>query len=151
MHVVRSGVHTLLAKVKTVPLVNSESGFYSRYFLVPKKDGGLRPILDLRRLRRPFRMLTLKQILVQIQPKDWFLSVDLKDAYFYFRIVSRHRPFLRFAFEGVAYQYTILPLDCLWPTHFYEVRRHSFLSSETDGIRILNYLDDWLMLADSER
>ncbi len=25
-----------------------ETGFYSRYFIVPKKDGGLRPILDLR-------------------------------------------------------------------------------------------------------
>ncbi len=33
-----------------VPPALSESGFYSRYFLVPKKDGGLRPILDFRRL-----------------------------------------------------------------------------------------------------
>lgn len=42
----------LLAKgaVETDPLVNSESDFYNRYFLIPKKDGGLRPILDLRHL-----------------------------------------------------------------------------------------------------
>ncbi len=26
---------------------NKETGLYSRYFIVPKKDGGLRPILDL--------------------------------------------------------------------------------------------------------
>ncbi len=58
-----------------VPPALSESGFYSRYFLVPKKDGGLRPILDLRCLnhalmRRPFRMITLKQILSQIRTDD---------------------------------------------------------------------------------
>ncbi len=32
--------------VETVPLANSESGFYSCYFLIPKKGGGLRPIFD---------------------------------------------------------------------------------------------------------
>ncbi len=73
--------------VETVPLVDSESGFYSRYFLIPKKDGGFRPILDLSLLNRAlmrqlFRMLTLKQILVQIRPEDWLLSVNLRNAYF---------------------------------------------------------------------
>ncbi|XDV35164.1 hypothetical protein PO909_005166 [Leuciscus waleckii] len=92
----------------------SESGFYSRYFLVPKKDGALRPILDLRHLnkalmRRPFKMITTRHILAQIRPGDWFISLDLKDAYFQIQITPRHRPFLRFAFDGRAYQYTVLP------------------------------------------
>ncbi len=106
----------MLAKgtVETVPLVDSESGFYSRYSLIPKKDGGFRPILDLSPLNRAlmrqlFRMLTLKQILVQIRPEDWLLSVNLRNAYFHIQIAPRHRPFLRFAFEGMAYQYTLLP------------------------------------------
>ncbi len=114
--VLRSEVMTLLEKgaIEMVPPALSESGFYSRYFLVPKKDGGLRPIIDLRRLnhalmRRPFRMITLKQILSQIRTGDWFCSLDLKDAYFHIQIAPHHRRFLRFAFEGVAYQYTVLP------------------------------------------
>ncbi len=43
-------VDTLLRKgaIEVVPPNERESGFYSRYFIVPKKDGGLRPILDLR-------------------------------------------------------------------------------------------------------
>ncbi len=67
VHVLHSEVMTLLEKgaIEMVP----------RYFLVPKKDGGLRPILDLRCLnhalmRRPFRMITLKQILSQIRTDD---------------------------------------------------------------------------------
>ncbi len=43
-------VKALLEKgaIEFIPHSNRETGFYSRYFIVPKKDGGLRPILDLR-------------------------------------------------------------------------------------------------------
>ncbi len=34
---------------------------------------------------------------------------DIKDGYFHIQIVKRHRNFLRFAFEGKAYQYCVLP------------------------------------------
>ncbi len=55
------------------------SGFYSPYFIVPKKSGGLRPILDLRVLNRslhklPFKMLTQKRIFECIRPRDWFAA-----------------------------------------------------------------------------
>ena len=48
--VMEQEVQTLLVKgaIEIVPLPEKESGFYSRYFIVPKEDGGLRPILDLR-------------------------------------------------------------------------------------------------------
>ncbi len=139
-----------------VPPALSESGFYSRYFLFPKKDGGLRPILDLRRLnhalmRRPFRMITLKQILSQICTGDWFCSLDLKDAYFHIQIAPHHRRFLRFAFEGVAYQYTVLPFGLsLAPRTFTKCMDAALSPLRQMGIRILNYLDDWLILAQSE-
>lgn len=108
-------VVSLLEKgpVETVPPPHSKSDLYSRYFLVSKKNGGLRPILDpghLNRalMRRPFKMLTLKQILSQVCPGGWFFSVDLKEAYLYPNSPP-NRLFLRFAFEGVVYQYTVLP------------------------------------------
>ncbi len=115
-HILRAEVLSLLVKgaVETVSTALSKSGFNSRYFLVPKKDGGLRPILNFRHpshalLKRQFRMITSKQILSQVCPGDWFFSLDLKDAYFYFQIAPHQRWFLRFAFEGVAYQLMILP------------------------------------------
>ncbi|KAI2663425.1 Transposon Tf2-9 polyprotein [Labeo rohita] len=86
--VLRQKVLNLLAKrmIEVVPPSERESVFYNRYFVVPKKGGGLRPILDLRPIncalyKHTFKMTTLKQILGQIQPGDWFVSVDLKDAY----------------------------------------------------------------------
>ncbi len=145
--VLRSEVMTLLEKgaIEMVSPALSESGFYSRYFLVPKKDGGLRPILDLKRLnhalmRRPFRMITLKQILSQIRTEDWFCSLDLKDAYFHIQIAPHHRRFLRFAFEGVAYQYTVLPFGLsLAPRTFTKCMDAALSPLRQMGIRILNY------------
>ncbi|KAL0194816.1 hypothetical protein M9458_008388, partial [Cirrhinus mrigala] len=114
--VMEQEVETLLRKeaIKVVPPHDRESGFYSRYFIVPKKDGGLRPIIDLRRLNRSvmrlkFKMLTVKQVVSQIRSEDWFVTIDLKDAYFHVSILPQHRKFLRFAFRGEVYQYRVLP------------------------------------------
>ncbi len=48
-------------------------------------------------------------IVSQIQSGDWFVTIDLKDAYFHIEILPQHRKFLRFAFGGEAYQYRVLP------------------------------------------
>ncbi len=154
----RQEVCNLLGKgaIEKVPQSELECGFYSRYIVVPKRDGGLRPILDLRPInralcKRPFRMLTLKQILAQIRPGDWFASVDLKDAYFHIRIAPHHRRFLRFAFEGTAYQYSVLLFGlALAPRTFSKCMDAALSPLRASGMRILNYLDDWLILAQSQ-
>ncbi len=99
-HVLRTEVISLPAKgaMETISPAQSESAFYSRYFIVPKKDGGLRLIFDLNPFMKwPFRMITSKQILSQICPGDWFFWLDLKGTYFHIQITPHHRLFLRFA------------------------------------------------------
>ncbi len=131
------------------------SGFYSPSFIVPKKGGGLRPILDLRVLNRalhklPFKMLTQKRIFGCIRPRDWFVAIDLKDAYFHVSILPRHRPFLRFAFEGREYQHKFLPFGLsLSPRVFTKVAETALVPLREQDVRILNLLDDWLILTQS--
>nr|XP_055049505.1 uncharacterized protein LOC129434990 [Misgurnus anguillicaudatus] len=158
-HVLLAEVEVLLAKdaIEPIPLTEMRSGFYSPYFIVPKKGGGLRPILDLRVLnkslqKRSFRMITPKQIFSAIRPQDWFAAIDLKDAYFHVSILPRHRPFLRFAFEGRAYQYKVLPFGLsLSPRVFTKVVEAALKPLRESGVRILAYLDDWLIIAHSRR
>ncbi|KAI2664149.1 ORF V: Enzymatic polyprotein [Labeo rohita] len=155
--VLRAEVAVLLPKdaIEPVPPAEMKSGFYSPYFIVPKKSGGLRPILDLRALNRsllrlPFKMLTTKRMLTCIRRQDWFAAIDLKDTYFHVSILPRHRPFLRFAFEGRAYQYKVLPFGLsLSPRVFTKVTEAALSPLWRMGIRILNYLDDWLLIAHS--
>ncbi|KAI2653808.1 Transposon Ty3-G Gag-Pol polyprotein [Labeo rohita] len=122
--VMEQEVATLLRKepIEVVPPHDRESGLYSRYFIVPKKDGGLHPILDLHLLNRSvmrlkFKMLTIKQVMSQIRSEDWFVTIDLKDAYFHVSILPHHGKFLRFAFRGEAYQYRVLPFGLALSPH----------------------------------
>ncbi len=157
--VLRAEIAVLLAKdaIDPVPPADMRSGLFSPYFIVPKKGGGLRPILDLRVLNRalhklPFKMLTQKRIFGCVRPLDWFAAIDLKDAYFHVSILPRHRPFLRFAFEGQAYQYKVLPFGLsLSPRVFTKVVEAALVPLREQGVRILNYLDDWLILAQSRK
>ncbi|KAK9959588.1 hypothetical protein ABG768_009702 [Culter alburnus] len=157
--VMEQEVMTLLRKgaIERVPPPSKLSGFYSRYFIVPKKDGGLRPIIDLCVLNRSiqklkFKMLTLRQIIPQIRSEDWFVAIDLKDAYFHVSIHPSHRKFLRFAFGGEAYQYRVLLFGLsLSPRTFTKCVDAALAPLRLQGIRVLNYIDDWLILAQSEQ
>ena len=88
---------TLLEKgaIGEVRRSDRQGGFYSRYFLIPTKDLGLRPILDLRELNkylRPLRcrFLTVPRVRQTIKAGDWFATIDLKDAYFQIPIWPGH-------------------------------------------------------------
>ncbi len=92
----RSEISVRERDIEYVPHSNRETVFYSLYFIVPNKDGGLRPILDLRVLndsvrQLKFKIVTLKQIVPQIRSEDWFVTIDLKDAYFPISILLCHR------------------------------------------------------------
>ncbi len=84
-------------------------------------------------------------------PRGLVASVDLKNAYFHIQIAPHHRRFLRFALEGIAYQYPVLLFGlALAPAHFLEVHgRSSSHPLRASGMRVLNYLDGRLILAQS--
>ncbi len=117
----------------------------------------MRPIIDLRPLNRAikrfqFKMLTIKQIVSQIRSEDWFVTIDLKGAYFHVSILPQHRKFLRFAFGGEAYQYRVLPFGLsLSPRTFTKCVDAALAPLRHQGIHILNYIDNWLILAQSEQ
>ena len=80
----------------------TQEGYYSMYFLVPKKTGDLRPILNLKPInhtihKSTFKMETLQSVILAVQPGDWLASIDLKDAYFHIPIHPTHYKYHRFS------------------------------------------------------
>ncbi len=151
-------ITVLLAKdvMKPVPPADMKAGVFSPYIIVPKKSGGLRPILGLRILnwafhKPPFKMLTQNCIFRCIRPRDRSAVVDLKDQYFHVSIFPRHRSVLRFAFEGRVYKYKVLTFGLsLSSCVFTKVAEAALVPLREQGVRILNYFDDWLILAQSQ-
>ena len=71
-------------------------GFVSNVFLVPKKDGGQRPVINLKKLNKHvntehFKMERIHLLKDLLREGDWMMKVDLKDAYFMVPIHTEDR------------------------------------------------------------
>ena len=96
-------------------------------------------------------MLTVGALLRCVREGDWFTSLDLKDAYLHVPVRQAHRKFLRFAFMGMAYEYQCLPFGySLAPRTFSKCVETALEPLRRQGKRILFYLDDLLILSNSE-
>ena len=85
-------------------------GFYSTLFLVPKKNGNMRPVINLRPLNRyllkkHFKMDSMKKVIQLVEKGDWSITLDLADAYFHLKIFKHHCKYLRFSFKGKVFQF----------------------------------------------
>ena len=126
-------------------------GFYSRLFLVPKKNGSWRPIKDLSTLNsfvdiRSFKMETVTSIRNSILPDHWGVSLDLTDAYFHVPIHPRSRKYLRFCVKGQVFQFRSLPFGLATaPRVFTKFMAVVGAHLRLNGSVILQYFDDWLI------
>ena len=81
---------------------------------------------------------------------EWVTSIDLQDTYFHIPIHPRSRKYLRFAHRSQIYQFTSLPFGLApAPQVFTMIVKVVKLMALSRGIRIHQYLDDWLIRAQS--
>ena len=103
--------------------------FISRIFLVPKKNGSFRPIINLGLVNHFMESLhfkkeslaTLKDLL---RPGKWMASVDLKDACLSVANWEGYRKYLRFSYSSVFYKLPCIPFGlCSAPKSFHEAAK----------------------------
>ena len=122
----REEIENLLNKRAVERVQNPETpGFYSRIFLVPKKNGKFRLILDLSLLNRyiekqAFKMETVKSVRQAMRLNDWAVSIDLTDAYLHVPIHRQSRKYLRFVHEDQVYHFSALPFGMSLSVNFLE-------------------------------
>ena len=153
----RQEMEGMLAKGALEIVRDPGPGFYSRLFLVVKASGGWRPVISLSHLNEfvqltSFKMETVASVLLSVREGDFLASLDLKDAYFQIPIHRSSRKLLRFTSEGTVYQFRALCFGLSTaPQVFTRVFAVVSAWAHTHGIRLLCYLDDWLVLSSSER
>ena len=151
-------LHQLISKNAVELVHNPKSlGFFNILFLVPKPNNKWKPILDLSKLNlflgvEKFKMETPETIRTSLQQGEWVTSIDFKDAYFHIPIQEQSRKYLRFHVQGQTYQFKALPFGLATaPLEFTVVAKKVKLMAMHKGIRIHQYLDDWLVRAKSHQ
>jgi hypothetical protein len=148
------------------------TGYTSRSFLIPKKGGGLRLIVDLRFINQHVRKYncryeSLKNLQALAKKGYHMVSFDLQDAYQCVAIHEDDQSFLSFCVDGEYFACSALPFGYTnSPYVFTKVARHftQLLRAadipptseanvldlqDVDPPFVLAYLDDFLVVAKS--
>ncbi|CAC5367715.1 unnamed protein product [Mytilus coruscus] len=154
-HLMSTEVREMLTKEVTVPVKPCRDQFLSNWFLVPLKDGGQRPVFNLKQLNQHvmyqhFKMEGLFMIKDLLKVGDFMLKIDLKEAYSVLSISQNHRKFLRFKWEGTLFEYTALPFGLAeGPRFFIKIMNPVIGILRMMGVRMIIYLDDILLMAEN--
>ena len=126
--------------------------FFSRVFLVPKKNGKMRLVIDLSMLNEWLACPTFKMDHAQVvrdalAPDMWATSIDLSDAYLHIPIHEAFWKYLVFQVGDRLYQFMVLPFGLnTAPRVFSEVMKVIKRWARLLGMLLFQYLDDWLQL-----
>ena len=127
-------------------------GYYSRIFLVPKKEGRYRPVINLRPLNNwircyHFKMEGIHVVKDLLLKRDYLTRIDLKDAYLTIPVHHHFHKFLRFRWQDQDFEFTCLPFGLTSaPRVFTKVMRIVIAYLRDRGIRCVIYLDDLLLM-----
>ena len=151
-------VYQMIDKRAITPVQKVTSlGFYSHLFLVPKPGKKWHPVIDWSVVNKylhvpTFKMETAENIRDSLQEDKWVTSLDLTDAYFHIPIHPHFQQYLRFNVGDRSYQFIALPFGITTaPLEFTMVAKEVKLMALAQGIRIHQYIDDWLMRAKTKQ
>ena len=135
--------------------------YFSRMFTVPKKDQGVRPVIDLSDLNQllivpKFKMQTVASIAQAILSPCWGTTTDLEDAYLKVPIAQDSQKYLAFTvFDHDINRYRIFIFQVMpfglssAPWTFTRIVKPIKKALHLQGIHLHTYLDDFLNTAPS--
>ena len=96
-------------------------------------------------------METPESIRTSLIPGEWVSSIDLSDTYLHIPIHPNSRKYLRFCYKSQVFQFTSLPFGLATaPQVFTMIVKEVKLMALSRGLRIHQYLDDWLIRSQSQ-
>lgn len=137
---------------------HSKNEYISSFFLVPKSDGSSRFILNLKNLNKflapvpHFKLENYKSVRDLIYKNCFMSTIDLKDAYYMIPISPNSKKFLRFEFNGLLFQYNVMPMGLSSaPYVFTKMLKPVLNKLRSLGIFCVMYLDDIFVIGRTQQ
>ena len=129
----------------------------SPIFTVPKNDGKVRIILNLKTLYTfleysNFKFESIHTILQLVTPGAWMVSIDLKDAYYSVPTAKKSQKYLEFRYGWNLYQFTCYPTGLyFFPRKVTKLMKALFSTLHSSGHLssghlISGYIDDFFLI-----
>ena len=150
--IIRSFLPSLLERRIIRELFVDQPLFFSRVFVVTKKDGPYRMIIDLSKLNDllvipTFQMESVLKIAQGIVEALWGCTIDLKDAYFHVPMGWAFHHYLAFSVDGRVFLFQYLPFGLsVAPWAFHRIIKPVMAYLHRRYVQIHSYLDDFLNL-----
>ena len=132
-----------------------EGDFISTVFLVPKKEGGNRLVINLKPLNKfihcqKFKIEDYRCVRNMLSRNDYLCKIDIKDAYFMIEVHEKDRKFLKFRYEGELVKFNVLPFGLnIAPRVFTKLLKPVMSILRAQGFLSVIFIDDILVFAGS--
>lgn len=123
---------------------------------VPKANGQLRLITDLRRInehcvKKGFVNENINQVLDIVAHKEHLITIDIKNGFFHVTVAPEFRKFLGFKWEGNYYVWKVLPFGLsLSPYFFCKILRPVVQILRESNVKTVCYVDDFIVADSAE-
>ncbi|KAA6379680.1 MAG: putative Transposon Ty3-G Gag-Pol polyprotein, partial [Streblomastix strix] len=127
--------------------------FLNRTFVIPKKDGRKRKILDCRQVNRylqdiSFKGEDFKKVANITLRGDWATVLDISSVYNHIKVSEELQKYLAFTFAKETYTYIGMPFGLKTAPYIFHKHLHPAITLlRKEGIRMIVYFDDILILA----
>ena len=154
---IETELNKLIKKSVIIEIDNTpeEDEFISNIFIRPKRNGGIRVILNLKTFNenvdtKHFKLQSL-QTAIDLMSQDAFMaSVDFSDAYYSLPIRYSDQKYLRFYFKDKKIQYLVLPNGLsTGPRDFTLITKTIFGYLREQGYLNTYYIDDSFLIESS--
>lgn len=124
----------------------------SRISTVPKQDGSLRLVTDLRRINqlliqnKRFVYENIDTALEIVKPNDSLVTLDIKSGFFHCKVDPNYRKYLGFSYRNHYYVWLVTPFGLADSPYFFcKTLRPVIQYLRQEGLRTVCYVDDFLL------
>ena len=132
--------------------VQDRPAFLSQIFTVPKANGKLRLVIDLRIINehihlKKFVYEDINTVLDVVKPKDSLITLDIKNSFFHIPLNNKYYKYVSFTWKGKYYSWLVLPFGLCSSPYYWSKCNRAVVKHirHICGISTVCYVDDYLV------